>query len=173
MASYLLSKFEKVGCTALSMTPLCNQLCRKFSWMILNTTGFYAGIWFGCTRHSGVIYTAVTFTAESLTALWHAQRSHWHRCYMHSGINAPLWLWTSYSSGSGFLYRKKHICIGKLTYTIYKTFTPKIRGLTKDPFLSQRCHWHRCVENRRFHSRFSPRIRSHLQKGFNLSIIGL
>jgi hypothetical protein len=84
---------------------------------------FYAGIWFGCTRHSGVIDTAVTCTAESLTLLWqmwHAQWSHWHRCDMHSGVidtavqiwlchwhrcanMTLLWLWTSYSSGSGYL----------------------------------------------------------------------
>jgi hypothetical protein len=59
-------------CTAELLTPLCNQLFRKFSRMILNTTVFYAGKWFGCTRRSGVIDTAVTCTAESLTQLWHA-----------------------------------------------------------------------------------------------------
>jgi hypothetical protein len=63
--------------------------------------------------------------------------------------------------------------MGKVTYTISITFTHKIWGLTKDRFLLQRCHWHRCDENRRFHSRFSSRIRNHIQKGFNPCIRGL
>jgi hypothetical protein len=36
--------------------------------------------------HSVVIDTAVTCTVESLTPLWNAQRSQWHRCDMHSGV---------------------------------------------------------------------------------------
>jgi hypothetical protein len=58
-------------------------------------------------------------------------------------------------------------CIGKLSYTISITFTHKIWGLTKDRFLSQGCHWHRCHKNRQFSSRFASRIRSHIQKGSN------
>jgi hypothetical protein len=57
--------------------------------------------------------------------------------------------------------------------TIPITFTHKIWGLTRDRFLSQRCHWNRCDENRRSHSRFSLWIRSHIQKGFNTCIRGL
>jgi hypothetical protein len=60
--------------------------------------------------------------------------------------------------------------IGKLTYTISITFTHKNMGVNLGSFLSQRCHWHRCNE---FHSRFSPRIRSHIQKGFKPCIRGL
>jgi hypothetical protein len=63
--------------------------------------------------------------------------------------------------------------INKLSFTIPITFTHKIWGLSRDRFLSQRCHWHRCEANRRFHSRFSSRIRSHIQKGFNPCIRGL
>jgi hypothetical protein len=83
---------------------------------------FSEGIWFGCTRHSGVIGTTVTCTAQSLTPvsctaeslppLWHALRRHWHRCANMTQI------------------------------------------------------WG-------FHSRFSPRIRSHIQKLFNPCIRGL
>jgi hypothetical protein len=37
-------------------------------------------------------------STKLVSPLWHAQRSHWHRCDM-----TPLWLRTSYSSGSGYL----------------------------------------------------------------------
>jgi hypothetical protein len=103
-----------------------------------------------------------------------AQRCHWHRCDMHSDVIDTAckydtavtldlifeWLWLFLK---GISIEKTYI--GKLTYTISITFTHKNLGLTKDSFLSQRCHWHRCHVNRRFHSRFSPRIRSHIQKG--------
>jgi hypothetical protein len=98
---------------------------------------FYAGIWFGCTRHmhSGVIDTAVTCTAESLTPLYKYD----------TAVTLDLffeWLWLPIEKN-----------IGKFTYTISITFTHKI------------CH--RCDENRRFHSQFSPRIQSHIQRGIN------
>jgi hypothetical protein len=88
---------DKVGCTAVSLTPLCNIL---FSYIFANnsTHCFFTRIsdsstvhtaqqchWHRCDMHSSVIDTPVTCTAESLTTLWHAQRSHWHRCDMHSG----------------------------------------------------------------------------------------
>jgi hypothetical protein len=53
------------------------------------------------------------------------------------------------------------------------TFRTKIWGLTRDRFLSQRCHLHHCDENWRFRSWFSLQNRSHIQKGFNLWITGL
>jgi hypothetical protein len=83
-------------------------------------------------------------TAVSLTPLWHAQWSHWHCCPNMT----PLWLWK-------YVYKKTYI--GKFTYTISTTFRQKIWRLTED----------------RFHSRFSPRIRSHIKKGFNPCIRGL
>jgi hypothetical protein len=54
---------------------------------------FYAEIWLGCTAHG---------TAVSLTPLWHAQRCQWHCC----ANMTPLWLWTSYSIGYGYLKRE-------------------------------------------------------------------
>jgi hypothetical protein len=122
-----------VTCTTVSLIPLFNQLCRKYSQMILNTTVLFfmreydsaahgtavsvtplwhaqRSHWHRCDMpsgiidsavdiHNGVIDTAVTCTAVSLTPLWHAQRCHWHRCTNM----APLCLWISYSSGSGYL----------------------------------------------------------------------
>jgi hypothetical protein len=69
------------------------------------------------------------------------------------------------------MYQKTFI--GELSCTIPITVTHTIWGLTRNSFLSQQCHWHRCDENQRFHSRFSPRIRSHIQKGFNPCIRGI
>jgi hypothetical protein len=82
--------------TAESLTPLwyaqqchwhrCANMTPLFSQMIQNTTVFNAGIWFGCTWHSGVIDTTVICTAKSLTSPWLEQRCHWHHCDMHSGV---------------------------------------------------------------------------------------
>jgi hypothetical protein len=44
-----------------------HRCCRISSWIIWHT--FYAEIWLGCTRHSGVIDTAVTFTAVPMMLL--------------------------------------------------------------------------------------------------------
>jgi hypothetical protein len=113
---------------------------------------FYKEIWLGCTRHSGVIDTDVY-------------------CKYDTAVTLNLifeWLWLPLK---GISIQK--IFIGKLSCTTPITFTQKIWGLTRDRILSQRCHWHYCDENRRFHSLFSPRIRSHIQKGFNPCIRGL
>jgi hypothetical protein len=100
-------------------------------------------------------------TAESLTLM----------CKYDTAVTLNLifeWLWLPLK---GISIQK--IFIGKLSCTTPITFTQKIWGLTRDRILSQRCHWHYCDENRRFHSLFSPRIRSHIQKGFNPCIRGL
>jgi hypothetical protein len=105
--------------------------------------------WLHCDMHSGVIDTAVTCKAVSMTPL----------CKYDTAVTLDLifeWLWLPLK---GISIEKKYI--DKLTYTISITFTQSIWELTKDRFLSQWCHWHRCDENRRLHSRFSPRIRSH------------
>jgi hypothetical protein len=117
-------------------------------------------------------------SAESLTPLWHAQRSHWHRCDMHSWvidtavtldiIIARLWL-----PLKEITIKKAYI--GKLSYTIPITFTHTKWGLTRNRFLTQRSHWHHCDKNWRLvwlHSRFSRRILIHIQKGFNPCIRG-
>jgi hypothetical protein len=95
-----------------------------------------------------------------------AQRCHWHRYDMHSGVIDTAvtldlifeWLLLPLK---GISNEKTYQ--GKFTYTISITFTQKIWGLTK----------HRFDENRRFHSRFCPRIRSYIQKDFNPCIRGL
>jgi hypothetical protein len=108
---------------AVSLTPLCNQYCRISSWMIQSNV-FYAEIWFGCTRHSGVIDTCniVIWTAISLTPLWHAhctamsmtqlwlaQRCQWHRCsnFWHSYDFGPH-IQDALVTFIGNIYRKKH-----------------------------------------------------------------
>jgi hypothetical protein len=69
----------------------------------LNLTEFDSNHWLCCEamqilkNFSGVIDTAVTCTAQSMTPLWlqsrffrriliHAQQSHWLRCDVHSGV---------------------------------------------------------------------------------------
>jgi hypothetical protein len=105
---------DKVGCTAVSLTAVsltpmwhaqgshwhCWDMHSgvidtavqptffRISSRIIGHIVFCKEIWLRCTRHSGVIET-----------LWHAQQSHWHCC---SNMTL-LWLWTSYSSGSGYL----------------------------------------------------------------------
>jgi hypothetical protein len=86
-----------VHITAMSITPLCNQLRWIFSRMIQN-----------------IVFMQISDSAA------HVQTCHWHRCDMHSGVNitavtytavsmmpwasmTPLGLWTSYSIGSGYL----------------------------------------------------------------------
>jgi hypothetical protein len=57
--------FDKVGCTEVSMTPLCmSQWCQ----------------WHHYTYHSGVTDSAVHVTGVSLTLLCMSQRCQWHRC---------------------------------------------------------------------------------------------
>jgi hypothetical protein len=100
-------------------------------------------------------------TLRSLTPLWKYDTT----------VTLDLifeWLWLPLT---GMFIEKT--CIGKLSCTIPLTFKQKYRGVTRDRFLSQRCHWHHCDENRRFHMRFSPRIWSHIQKGVNPCIRGL
>jgi hypothetical protein len=101
-------------------------------------------------------WSETLFLCRNLTRLHTAHQCHWHRCE---------WVWTSYSRGSGYLERE-YLYIEKtygtlancpkLQYIYSLTFKhKKIWGLTKNRFLSKRCHWHRCDQNRRFRSRFS------------------
>jgi hypothetical protein len=114
-------------------------------------------------------------TAVSLTPLWHAQRcnSNWHHCDMHNGVidtavqirhrcDFVPHIRVALATFKGNIYRKNLHRQIDLHY-IYNFNTTNM-GVMKDRF---------CDENWRFHSRFSPRIRSHIQKGFNLCIRGL
>jgi hypothetical protein len=119
--------------------------------------------WYLCDLHKGVNDTAVTYREVSLTPLWHAKCGQWHQCDLHNGVNdlhsgvndtavtcteVPmplLWLRISYSIALASL---KGISIEKKDKLSY--FPTKIWGLffkTKDHFLSQRCHCHRCQQN--------------------------
>jgi hypothetical protein len=53
---------------------------------------FHTEIWLGRTQYSGIIDTAVTYTAELMTPLWHTQRYH---CYdKHSGVkDSAVQIW--------------------------------------------------------------------------------
>jgi hypothetical protein len=127
-------------------------------------------------------------TAESMTPLWHAhfaQRSHWLRCDVHSGVidiavqickfwkniakplTVQMWLCCDFWRNlwlplKGLSIEKTYI--GQLSYTIHITFTYKKWGLTRDRFLSQRSQWQ---------SRFSRRILIHIEKGFTPCLRGL
>jgi hypothetical protein len=99
-------------------------------------------------------------TAESLTPL----------CKYDTAVPLDLifeWLWLPWKGLS--IAKNIHRQI-VLNYSIPITFTQKTWGLTRDSFfvtaVSLTPLW-------RFHSRFSPRILSHIQKGFNPCIRGL
>jgi hypothetical protein len=104
------------------------------------------------------------------------ERCQGHRLSRLSGVNDTaeardreferLWL-----PLKGISIQKNYI--GELYYPIAITITHKIYGLSKDRFWLERCHWHRSSQNRRFLSRISSRIPSHMQKGFNPCIRGL
>jgi hypothetical protein len=93
-----------------------------------------------CTPHSGVIDTAVTSTAVSLTPLRHVQRYIWHRCNLHSSVNdKAVQIWhrsdfephireaLSLATFKGISVEKTYI--GKLSFTIFITFTHKNKGV--------------------------------------------
>jgi hypothetical protein len=121
-------------------------------------------------------------TTESLTPLWHAQRSHWHRCAdmqvlknVSGVIDSAVQIWhrcdfwrllcEALATFKGNINQKTYI--GQLSCTIPITFTHKKWGLTRDHFLAQRSHWLRCDKNRRLLSRFSRRILIHMKKALN------
>jgi hypothetical protein len=106
----------------------------------------------------------VTCTAESLTPLWHAQRSHWHRCDFWHHRRETV------ATFKGNIYWK-NIHSQIVLHHTYNFHTQKW-GLTRDRVLSQRSHWHHCDKNRRLHSRFSQRILIHIQEGFNPCLRG-
>jgi hypothetical protein len=74
-----------------------------------STHCFYKDIWLGCTRHSGIIDTAVPI---------------WHRCDFGPHIREAL------ATFKGNICKKTYI--GKLSCTVPVTFTQKILGLTRD-----------------------------------------
>jgi hypothetical protein len=186
-------KIDKVGFTAVSMIPLCiSQWCQWHRYACHSSTVPMTPLcisqrclWHHSANnfveyfrelsetlclmrksdpaaHSTAVSSTMAWTAVSMTLLCH--------------VNATTFIWSSYSRSYGYLDRehqlkKTYIC--KLCYAISITCTQKVWGLTKDLFLSQRCHWHSCDYNRRFHSRCSSRIRSHIQKGFSMWIMGI
>jgi hypothetical protein len=83
----------------------------------------------------------------------------WHRCDFKLHIREAL------ATFKGNIYRKNIHRKIVLNYT--HNFHTKVLGLTRDSFLSQRCHWHCCDKNRWFYSRVFSRIRIHMQKDFN------
>jgi hypothetical protein len=95
-----------------------------------------------------------------------AQRCQWHRFDFGLHIREAL------ATFIGNIYRKNIHRQIVLHYT-YNFHKQKIWGLARDRFLLQGCHWHCCDENRRFHCRFSSRIRSQIQKGVNPCIRAL
>jgi hypothetical protein len=101
--------YNPVHITAVSFTPLCNQLCRISSRMIRSTVFYMRKSvsaahgttvsltplwhaqqcqWYRFVIHSGISDTAVTLEAVLLTPLWHAQQYQWHCC----ANRTPLWL---------------------------------------------------------------------------------
>jgi hypothetical protein len=62
----------------------------------------------------------------------------------------------------------KVISIKKIHRQIVLPYPITIKKL----FWLKRCHWHRWCQNKRFNSRLSSRIRSHMQKGLNPLIRG-
>jgi hypothetical protein len=87
------------------------------------------------------------------------QRCQWHRCDFGPHIREAL------ATFKGNIYRE-NIHRQTVLHYAYNIHT-KNMGLTRDSFLSQRCHWHHCDENLLLQSRFSSRIWSLMQKGFN------
>jgi hypothetical protein len=73
--------------STLGFSSLLSDLIRLFHY--LNVSVIDSAVKIFCEVldvHSGVIDSAMTCTAGSLTPLWPAQRSHWLRCDMHSGV---------------------------------------------------------------------------------------
>jgi hypothetical protein len=108
---------KKVGCTAVSMKPLCNQL--------------FSNIFANNSTHC--------FLDGNLTQLHTAQWCHWHCCDMHSGVDdAAVQIWHRCDFGPHIreaLATLKEISIEKtFSCTIPITFTQKIWGVTRDPF---------------------------------------
>jgi hypothetical protein len=95
---------DKVGCTALSLTSLCNQL---FPNIFANNSTHYL-LW------------------GNLTRLHTAQRCQWHRCAKMT----PLWLWPSYSRGSGLGWSTKfYFVFREIIFFISRNFVS--RNITK------------------------------------------
>jgi hypothetical protein len=110
--------------------------------------------------HSSIIDTPVT-------PLWHAQGCHWQHC----ANMTPLWLWTSYSIGSGYL--REYLSKNKhRQFVILYPFPQQIWGLTEDCFFVIDTAVHKIGQLAIFHSQFSSQIWSHIQNGFNLCIRG-
>jgi hypothetical protein len=85
-ACYSGANDSAVQVTAVSMTPLCISQ----QWHLLRCTmcsqiiiPYKKKL---CLASFSKIFNKVGCTAESLTPLWHAQRSHWHHCDMYNCV---------------------------------------------------------------------------------------
>jgi hypothetical protein len=127
-----------------------------------STHCFYTEIWLGCTRHSGVIDTTVTCTLVSMTPQWHVRTavSMTLMCTYDAAVTLDLIferLWLPLK-----VIHIEKIYIRNLSCTIPITFI-HYGGYPEIVFLSQQ--WRKSAIS--YSSRFSSRIRSHIQKGFN------
>jgi hypothetical protein len=128
------------------MPPLCvSQWCH---WHRCATNFF--GISSRIIRHT-------VFLQGNLTLLHTAQWCHWHHCDFGPHIQEAL------ATFKGTIYRKNILRQIVLHYTY--NFHTKNRGVKQRLFF--------VTAVRRFHSRFSSRIQSHIRKGFNPCIRGL
>jgi hypothetical protein len=119
---------------------------------------FYAEKWSRCDLHSGTNDTAETCTEVSMTPL----------CKCDTAVTFGTHIRVALATFKENI-NLKNIHRKIFLHYIYNIHT-KIWGLTEDRFLSQRCHWHRCDENRRFRSWSVSRMWSHIKKGSNLCI---
>jgi hypothetical protein len=114
---------KKVGCTAVSMTPLClSQWCQ----------------WIRCACHSGVNDTAVHITAVSMTPLCMSQQCQWLCCSVCSQVRFPCKnsvsnYWRRYSKQSWL-----HSGVNDMAVPVtVVSMTPLC--------MSQRCQWQCCA----------------------------
>jgi hypothetical protein len=105
-----LTKFVAQRCQwyhCVCMSPRCQWHCWAYHSSVNDAVHpTLSNIFANYTVLMGKYDSAGHCTALSMTPLWLAERYQWHCCDLHSGINAnmtPLWLWTSYLSGSGYL----------------------------------------------------------------------
>jgi hypothetical protein len=114
----------------------------------------------------------------------YAQRCHWHYCACHSGVIDTA---EPCAAESDFLIKTVFRIINENIPKSWLHWSKKLAPLR----YAQRCHWHRCdMHNGIIDTavtctevsltplcnqlcRFSPRIRSHIQKGCNPCIMGL
>jgi hypothetical protein len=139
---------------AVAIAPVCNQLCLKFLWMILNTKYcFLCGKMIRlhtaqrCNWHS-VICTAVSLTlcymhSGVIDTLLYAQRCHWHSvictevsltlCYMHSGVIDTL------------LYAQRCHWHSVICTAVSLTLCYMHSSVIDTLLYAQQCHWHSVI----------------------------